>query len=233
MSVTYKQKQTRRFGAGPLVALACASVLAACSGGARVGSDRGDLIRNTLTNRLTGKTAQAPGRITPEQASQAAAQATQPLMLIDLPLINANALIAKIGENGPVETFATASRQTVSTQNGLVRGTRGLGGDLMSVNLGSLPNLVANRRAGTSRREMRFLNGEDITLRYKFTCDVQVDGPSTVVKGTTAMIETCREDGTWFLFNNKYHVDGRGRVVTSEQWLGHRNGVAKLQQLRF
>ncbi|WP_417523413.1 YjbF family lipoprotein [Marinovum sp.] len=231
--MTYEQKQIRRFSAGPLVALACASVLAACSGGERVGSDRGDIIRNSLTNRLSGKTAQAPSRITPEQASQAAALATQPLMLIELPQIGSNALIAKIGENGPVETFATASRQTVSTQNGLVRGTRGLGGDLMSADLGSLPHLVANRRSGTTQRELRFLNGEDITVRYRFTCEVQVEGPSSVIKGTTTLLETCQENGTWFRFKNKYHVDGRGRVAGSEQWLGNGNGTVTLRQLRF
>lgn len=233
MSVTEVQKHSRRLGLGTLVALGCATLLAACSGGEKVGSDTGTLVRNTLSSKLTGQQSAGPTRVTAEQASQAAAQATQPLVLIDFPRIESNALIAKIGANGPVDTYATASRQTVSLQNGLARGSRGLGGDLMSVSFGALPSLIANRRAGTIAREMRFLNGEDITVRYRFTCEVQVDGPSASGKGTTAMIETCRENDTWFIFNNKYHVDGRGRIVRSQQWFGNRLGMAKLQQLRF
>lgn len=95
------------------------------------------------------------------------------------------------------------------------------------------PGLIASRSPGKIAREMRFLDGEDITLRYRFTCEVQVDGPSPTVKGTTAMIETCREDNSWFIFNNKYNVDPSGRIVSSQQWFGKRLGMAKLQQLRF
>lgn len=233
MSVTQVQGRRRRYGFGKLAALGCAALLAACTGGENLGNDTGTIFRNTLSNRLTGQGNSGPTRVTPQQAQQAAAQASQPLLLIDFPRIDANALIVKIGQNGPVTTYATASRQTVSLQNGLARGSRGLGGDLMSASFGTLPSLIANRRPGTIRREMRFLNGEDITVRHQFTCEVQVDGPSATVKGTTAMIETCRQDGSWFIFNNKYNVDGRGRVVSSEQWFGDRLGMAKLQQLKF
>ncbi|WP_323763779.1 YjbF family lipoprotein [Marinovum sp.] len=231
--MTQVQRRTGRFGLGKLLALGCATLLAACSGGENLSSDAGSLVRDTFANRLSGRGNSGPARVTPEQAQQAAAQSTQPLVLIDFPRVGSNALILKIAQNGPVTTFATASRQTVSLENGLARGSRGLGGDLMSASFGNLPSLIANRRSGTIRREMRFLDGEDITVRFQFTCEVQVDGPSPVVKGTTAMIETCKEDGTWFVFNNKYAVDGRGRVVASEQWFGNRLGMANLKHLRF
>lgn len=118
MSVTQPPKPSRRPRRGALLALGCAGFLAACSGGSeKLGSESVELVRGTLRARLTGGETAAK-RVSPAQIAQARAQARQPLVLIDFPRIGSNALIAKIGENGPVDTYATAARQTVSLENG-------------------------------------------------------------------------------------------------------------------
>lgn len=225
------KSKTRSSGFAILAALGCVATLSACSSGDE-GNDAASLVREYLTDKVSGKGNAAPKRVSPEQIKQVAAQSAQPIVLIDFANTGNNALIAEIERNGPVHTYATSARQTVSFENGLVRGTRGLGGDLMSVELGSLPELVARRHSGATRREMRFLNGEDITVRYQFTCSVQAGAPSGQPR-TTPMSESCTQTDGNIRFTNTYQVDGHGRVLNSRQWLGPSLGDAKVFQIKF
>lgn len=229
MSVKSDPRPFRRLGT--LAALGCSLVLAACSSGGE-GSEVSKLVRDYAAQKIGGNKAAGPQRVTPQQIQQVAAQSKQPLVLIDFPAKKSNALIIEIGRNGPVQTYATSARQTVSLENGLARGSRGLGGDLMSADLGRLPNLIAQRRGGIVHRELRFLNGEDVTVRYHFSCKVDV-GPTGGTPRTTAMTEDCTQINGLTSFINTYEVNGNGRVLKSKQWFGPTLGDAVIQQIRF
>lgn len=229
MNVKSDPRPFRRLGT--LAALGCAFLLSACSSGGE-GSDVGALARDYAAQKLGGKKAAGPQRITPQQIQQVAAQTKQPLVLIDFPAKQSNALIIEIGRNGPVQTYATSARQTVSLENGLARGSRGLGGDLMSADLGRLPQLIAQRRGGIIHRELRFLDGEDVTVRYHFSCKLEV-GRTSGTPRTTAMTEDCTQINGLTNFINTYEVNGNGRVLKSKQWFGPTLGDAVIQQIRF
>ena len=206
-------------------------ILQGCSSGGE-GSELNKYVRDFATQRISGGSSDGPARVTPAQVQQVAAKVKQPLVLIDFPKIKSNALILEIGRNGPVQTYATSARQTVSLQNGLARGSRGLGGDLISSDLGELPRLIAQRRGGIIHREMRFLDGEDQTVRFHFSCDVTV-GATSGTPRTTAMTEECTQINGLRSFTNSYAVDGNGRVLKSKQWFGPSLGDALTRQIRF
>ncbi|MCJ7871002.1 MULTISPECIES: YjbF family lipoprotein [unclassified Marinovum] len=224
-----KQK-IRRSGFAPVAALCATALLAACSGGGE-GRDGPELIRNAVVERF-GPNGRGPVRVTPAQVQQLTARATNALILIDFPKTQSNAVLVRIGQNRSVETYATAARQTLSMENGLLRGTRGMGGDLMSADLGRLPQLIARRQSGSTQREVRILNGEDITVRQQFSCDVAVTGTGGAPRVTT-MTENCTQQNGNIRFTNTYDVDGQGRVVSSDQWASNYLGQVKIQQLRF
>ena len=226
MSVTSK---TRPRGRAALAATGLAVLLSACTSGEDF-TDTVAIGREVLSRTISPDTSDVPQQITPAQLQQIAAATDLPIVLFSSETSGSSAALVQIERNGNVRTYATAARQTVALQNGLVRGTRGLGDDLMSVDLGSLPALVAARRSGTTEREIRFLDGEEVTDRLRFTCTVQAapaDG------GLTTMTETCRQQNGPERFTNTYQVDGRGRVVGSRQWLSRLQGYATIRQIRF
>lgn len=229
MNVTFDSRPFRRLGA--LAALGCAMILQGCSSGDE-GSELNTYVRDFAAQRLSGGSSAGPARVTEAQIRQAAAKIKQPLVLIDFPKTKSNALIVEIGRNGAVHTYATSARQTVSFQSGLARGSRGLGGDLMSSDLGELPRLIAQRRGGVIHREMRFLNGEDQTVRYHFSCEVTV-GATSGSPRTTEMTEECTQINGLQSFTNSYAVNGNGRVLKSTQWFGPSLGDAVIRQIRF
>lgn len=228
MSVTTVNHPIRRASRfAKLAGLGCIFLLAACSS-AEDGNDAGKIVRDAALSKLRGETAATSKRVSAEQVRQLAANATKPMILIDLLERDANGVLVEIGRNGRVQAFASSARQTVSLENGLVRATRGLGGDLMSADLGNLPHLIAHRQSGATQREMRFLNGEDITVRLRFTCSVQAGGTQA-----TKITETCTQQNGPHQFTNSYSVNSSGRVLSSQQWLGGDIGSAAIQHLKF
>lgn len=208
---------------------ASAMTLAGCGSSTDANQNR-QLFSQILGTVKGGK--KAPAQVTPEQIAQVAANSTQPLILVNVEKNKSSALIVEIGRNGAVQTFATSARQTIALQNGMARGTRGLGGDLMSVDLGQLPSLIARHASGTTEKEMRFLNGEDITVRYKFTCSVS-SSPESSKPVTYSVVEDCAQTNGKVTFTNTYTVSPGGHVTSSRQWFGPTQEYIRLQHIRL
>lgn len=207
----------------------CALLLGGCGSGTDADQNK-QLYKQALATFKRDN--QEPAQVTREQIAQVAASTTQPLILVNVEKNKTSALILEIGRNGAVQTFATSARQTISLQNGLARGTRGLGGDLMSVDLGQLPQLIARTSSGQTNREMRFLNGEDVTVRYAFSCSVT----STRVSSHPAnynVIESCSQTNGKVTFTNSYDVTRHGKVTASRQWFGPTQEYITLQHIRL
>lgn len=225
MNVTWNTRPLRR---ATLAALGLAGLLSACTSGEEY-TDTIAIGRDVLKRSISGD-AEGPQRITPAQLQRIAASTDLPIVLIDFSNSGSSAALIEIERSGNIRTYATSARQTVALENGLARGTRGLGGDLMSVDLGSLPSLVAARRGGTTAREMRFLDGEEVTARLRFACTVQA---TPAGGGLTTLTETCNQQNGPERITNTYQVDGSGRVVASRQWFGSLQGYATTRQIRF
>ncbi|MDA7427667.1 YjbF family lipoprotein [Primorskyibacter aestuariivivens] len=207
-----------------------AMVLTGCGSGTE--ADQNRKITKQVLGTLKGGGKSAPSQVTQEQVQQAVATSTQPLILVNLEKAKSSTLLVEIGRNGPVQAFATSARQTISLQNGMARGTRGLGGDLMSVDLGGLPQLIASKSGGTVQREIRVLDGEDATLRLGFSCSV-TSTRSSHKPVLYQMTESCQQSGGSIQFTNSYTVNGAGTVLKSRQWFGPHLDYIAVQHLKF
>ena len=208
---------------------AVAMVLTGCGSGTDADQNR-KITQQVLGTFKGGKS--APSQVTQEQIQQAVATSTQPLILVDLEKAKSRTMLVEIGRNGSVQAFATSARQTISLQNGMARGTRGLGGDLMSVDLGGLPHLIASKSSGTVQREIRVLDGEDATLRLGFVCSV-TSTRSSHKPVLYEMSESCQQSGGSIQFTNSYTVNGAGTVLKSSQWIGPHLEYITIQHLKL
>lgn len=120
-------------------------------------------------------------------------------------------------------------------RNGVLSGTRGLGGDLMSSDIGTV-GLITARRAGQGERVSRHLDGEGKTVETRFSCAVSVGESKPVafalVQGTGLVVnETCTAPD--LQITNNYVVDSGGRVLWSRQWIGPGHGAVVIVPARL
>ena len=200
--------------------------------------DQGAFLKSARSGALkkTGQGSKASPAEVAAAVRASLAGTDAPLALAVVEGRNATAILTRIEQNGPYETWGTPDRRTITTRGGLVTATRGLGNDLMSSNLGSSLALISGRKAGSAMRVMRFLDGENHTAEQVLSCDYALGGNKRLTAGelnnvaTTQMNETCAAETT--RFTNSYLVDGRGRIVQSRQWLNPASGHILIQLLR-
>jgi len=219
-------------------ALFCGATLSAC--GNMPGQDVSlvSMAKDVLSGKKAAQQAAAPQ--TPEMVAAAVSQALketdQPLALMAIESRGgAVALIQQIERNGAYVTWGSADRRSVTTRNGMITATRGLGQDLMSSSVSPSLALVSSRQSGSAQRVHRYLDGENQTIELVTTCTISRAGTGRVVSGeinrpVTKMTESCVAQTT--RFQNSYQVDSAGRILQSMQWIGPLNGSAVIQMLR-
>ena len=218
-------------------------VAALCFGMGLAGcSNRADdvLLYSTIKDAL--KVESSPTRTQP---AQLASEITQAMAAIDGPLAVVSfekpqtaAVIRIVETNGAYRTWGSwgrSERRSVTTRNGLIVATRGLGHDLMSSDVGDTLNLVSRREAGHAKRVQRYLDGNNTIVAVEADCTIQRAGATEVQMGAgkravVDMIESC--DAGAQSFRNTYKVASDGRILQSDQWLGEPFGQAVLQHLR-
>ncbi|MCR8549526.1 YjbF family lipoprotein [Salipiger sp. P9] len=179
---------------------------------------------------------QKPTALTQQQILQTLAATDLPVAFFDVADRDSQTLLIQIETNGPYRTFATATRQAVVMRDGMITGTRGLGGDLMSVDEGPLLDLVRARGTGDVVYIQRFLTPEDITEVLTYRCGVEPDKRVDVAMGLVntpaqEMVAACESpDGPPFV--DYYVVDPSGQIVASRQWLGRHIGYGAMHMLQ-
>lgn len=206
------------------LALLCAALLAGCSGDTTDGPDPLAL-PGALTAALAGTgggAAPAPpdpatlrAAITPEVA------ASLPVPTLFAVLGDSVSLPQRITVSNGVETWLTEDDITLSTRDGMVVATRGLGFDVMEADV---ELALAALRGGGARASRNFgwLDGEGRMLRRSFDC--------VYTRSGAGITERCHAIG--LSFENAYILRG-GRIVASRQWLGPVLGAISLEQLSF
>lgn len=145
---------------------------------------------------------------------------TNPVLLVELPDLDAVASLVIAARNGAAITWIDPSGVSLVTQHGIVIATRGLGHDLMAADVSGTSAALSGGPI-TYGRVHRYLDGEGQLGRQEFQCAAQ--------KHDTGVAETCR--GGLTVFNNSFILKA-GQVVRSDQWLGPEIGVARLTSLR-
>ncbi|MFP4237807.1 YjbF family lipoprotein [Rhodosalinus sp.] len=219
-------------GAAALVAL----TLGGCGSGTE-SADRAKAFQRVLQGVIEQRTGGPPPTVGPEQISAAVRETDQPLLYARFSVTGNSAIMIGIEDNGPYTTFATGARQTITLRDGFLTATRGMGGDLMSVDIDAVRALISARRAGQATRIMRFLNAEDATYEVVLDCRVTPGETRRVEVGAiattaTEVTESCT-GRRGRQFTNTYMIDPDGRAVVSSQWGSDLLAQVDLRVLRF
>lgn len=211
--------------------LVCLLLTAACGNDPNAQNVSLDLFRQIREAR----NAEPPSPPTQAAVARALAETQGPMELVTREDNNGWSLMLRIEENRGYETFGSSDRRSVTMRGGILTASRGLGGDLMSSDISQIAPLVAARKPGKATRVMRFIGDEDQTAEIRFSCTLSVGESMPVKSGaldTTArqVTETCTTSAREI--TNVYLVDGRGRAVSSKQWMGPQIGYLLTQTLR-
>ncbi|WP_432448655.1 YjbF family lipoprotein [Aliiroseovarius marinus] len=138
------------------------------------------------------------------------------------------------GKNGPVTTWQSGDRVSLSFLQGVLVATRGLGDDLMAQDAGPLPKLLSQGQGGTYQRQTRHLSGENQIRGTTLTCSLEPGNPERILlaNGTTdarRFVENCHA-GT-LRITNLYWRDTRGSLVKSYQWISEGAGYATIEMI--
>jgi len=181
-------------------------------------------------NIKLGKKGQGPA---PQLTRDVINQIKVPLKLATLESRGVSGGVVQIGRNGADITWATADQIAVVMRGDVVRGTRGLGEDIMSA---TIPSESELRSSGhVTQRVYYHLDGNDQTVRAKYSCDIVARGVESleIVQlrySASHFAEVCKGDhGS---FTNEYWFVGGGKIIQSRQWISPSVGFMKLQTLK-
>jgi len=145
------------------------------------------------------------------------------------------------GMPGQIVVWRTDDNITLAMRNGVLIATRGLGGDILSVNAQVSGDAPGPTGGGEKTFHIRTLDNKERHL--SLVCDLTDLGPETIeIVGTRhathRLRETC-EGGTAAgdadrsgRVTNDYWVDTRARLVwQSRQWAGPEIGYLRVRQL--
>ena len=202
------------------LAISAVALLTACGNDESVERNRNAFksVINQITNRQ-----QAPQRVTQEQIAQVLSTTAEPVYLIEVETAKTSALFTRIAQNGAVSTYGTRARQSFSVENGVLRGTRAFGDDLMSTELDALRLSLSSGEATSGQRVMRYLNGASERVEITFNC---------TYSGGSEVIESCSEVGGSRTFSNSYSRDDHGNVYASRQWVSPLVGYMRFKRLQ-
>lgn len=147
-----------------------------------------------------------------------------------------NSGLVPIAENRGVVTWLAVDGSTVSTRDGLIIATRGLGGDLLAADVSQTRAHLQARRPGRVERFHTSLTGDIQADTRAFVCDITDGGPGVLElpdgdRAIRLMLEDCY--GAQAAFLNLYWIaDSDGTILHSSQWLGPTIGNVTMRQLR-
>ena len=132
------------------------------------------------------------------------------------------------------ETWLGADGATITLEQGTLKATRGMRGDLMGAT-SSMPHWPHIKKSATYGRELAYIDGNNQTHVKNFTCEIETDGSSLSVTifevdfTVQQYNEICTGDSG--KINNMYWVDRRGLVRRSVQHHGGSLGNIVIERL--
>lgn len=206
--------------------LCLALVLAGC----------GPLYESDLGNRLTQVAQQvsgtAPPPAPPSLAPEVASAQPGDVLLVKILARDAVAPMTKVAESGDAITWISPGKVTMSFEDGILVGTRGLEDDLMGVDAIGVRDAL-NAGGGTATRRQSFLTSEDQIATRDLTCEITNLGAEEIqtiggARRTTKFEEDCQ--GPALVFKNTYWLAG-GEIIRSRQAVSAGVGFIEADQL--
>lgn len=173
-----------------------------------------------------------PEPTAPTISPEVATAAPGDVLLVKIIARNAVAPMTKAAQNGGTITWISPGEVTMTFENGILVGTRGLGDDLMGVDPIGV-RAALNAGGGTATRRQSFLTSEDQIATRDLTCTIaQVGGETlqtmTGARPTTKFEEDCK--GPALEFKNSYWLSG-GEIIRSRQAVSAGIGFIEADQL--
>lgn len=180
--------------------LVAAVLLALISGGC-------DRVARTLD--LTGNVpVVAPQLIGPER------------LRVTIPATGAQAVLGPVSRRGDVTVWTTRDGITLSLQEGMLIGTRGLGDDLMTADVTGLLALVRGRAGEGPVPHIRSrLDGEDRTVFRSYQCKRDAVTRDADLRRVEVLCISPLDR-----FSNIYWLTDTGAMARSRQWISPRLG---------
>lgn len=205
------------------LALALAFTLAGC-GDLYDTSERRELILSELSNLVD-----PPERATIAEMRgfipYALSHTDRPLILLEQPSLDQAEFFVQEAVNREVRVFGSDTQTTVALRGPVIIESRGFGWDLMSSDVGALPEMLRTGQGGDFERVMRYLDGQDHTYAYRFRCNLRRSD-----RRADAYLEYCGSAELEIV--NEYVVDGSNKITEARQWIGPSNDYMVVRYLR-
>lgn len=222
-----------------LSAPALALLLAACASGTEERPLVLQVIDTARTTAAARKATPAGVEVSfPEPTRAMLDTVSEPILEIRLERRVAFDFLPMIAERrddspGLVQVWQTSDAVTVTTRNGVVISTRGIGGDILSSSVQVSGDRPGPSTGGERFQMIRALDNREVQL--SFACDLTDLGAETIDiidrrHATRHLQERCEGGGGEIV--NDYWIDSRrGQVVQSRQWVGPYIGYMRLRRL--
>lgn len=219
----------------PLALLAVLSIGLTACGNQNQGATTRTAVAEAVTglvSRVAGRGAQTTAAPTGPSPAEIRAMAAQgPVLLVEVPGLGLNSPATPAAVNGYKATWV-AGPATVTLQSGFLIATRGLGQDLMAVEVEGFGSALAS--GGRYSRQMEWLNGRDQFERVSFDCTVTPVANETVTvlgRGYSAVRHDDVCVGGGLQFTNSYWIDSSKQLRQTKQWISRQTGYLRSQQV--
>jgi Group 4 capsule polysaccharide lipoprotein gfcB, YjbF len=214
-----------------ILSLLCGLALAAC--GTESQGPGAQVLQNARSLFAAGARATPPG---PDDllTRDVIDTVTVPYGMIGIERRGAYASMTLAGQNGAFDSWVTSDGAGVVLQGAVLTGTKGLGPDLVTADIGALAQGFGSS-GGPSSRTHRYLDGEGRAFTLTYTCTISAAGDEniTIVGKTYAtriVTETC--ESAQESFENRYWIGKNDGIVwQSRQWVSA--GIGHVLLLTF
>lgn len=151
-------------------------------------------------------------------------QANTPLLRFGVLSRNSSAFLRLDVTRAGVKNWLSPEGISISTRDGLLIATRGLGGDLLASDVGETQAMIAAGNIGITTRFHTFISGADEAVTRTYVCELALHGTQTITISTQqiatrVLIENCQSLDQEF--SNLYWVVGaENLIIQSQQWAG-------------
>ncbi|WP_339761757.1 YjbF family lipoprotein [uncultured Sulfitobacter sp.] len=175
-----------------------------------------------------------PGRVAlpagqfPPRFAALVADTSVPLLVVTIESSKQGGRLLLENSVNDVETWLSADMSALMIQNGIIRGTRGVGSELFASDISEPMNLILSGNTGYSDRFTSNLGGDDRIRTRTYRCLVETKGSDVINLevgrvATRVMTEDCKSMDQ--SFTNTYWVSSMtGAIVQSRQWAGDEVG---------
>ena len=140
---------------------------------------------------------------------------------------------------GTVEIWNSSDNAQVFLRNGVVVGTRGIGGDIIAADANVTVRALQNRSGASGVRTYIISDGDVTTTEYQLRCDLQDMGAENIsvvnlVFRTDHIRENCvgGPAGDTVISNDYWVQQATGLVRKSRQWMGPKIGYFEFVLLK-